>query len=146
MDSRTGLSSASARASASGPHGYQSTGLWACCNRYGLVSCASRFATLLRVPSGGVATREDDLPWDATPFLPGEADRSLPRLKQAADGCRGCDLFRTGTQTVFGDGPPRAQVMFIGEQPGDQEDRAGKPFVGPAGRLQDEGLHEVGIR
>jgi DNA polymerase len=91
-----------------------------------------------------VTTLEDDLPWDASPFLPGD-DRTLSRLKQAADGCRGCDLFKLGTQTVFGEGPSRAEVMFVGEQPGDQEDRAGKPFVGPAGRLLDEALEEAGI-
>jgi uracil-DNA glycosylase len=87
----------------------------------------------------------DDFPWDATPFLPADADPTLERLRQAATGCRGCDLFLKGTQTVFGEGPPAAAVMFIGEQPGDQEDRAGKPFVGPAGRVLDEALDEVGI-
>jgi DNA polymerase len=66
-------------------------------------------------------------------------------LKLAAAECRGCDLFSLGTQTVFGEGPSRAQVMFVGEQPGDQEDRLGKPFVGPAGRLLDEALDEAGI-
>jgi DNA polymerase len=66
-------------------------------------------------------------------------------LRQAANRCKACDLFQLGTQTVFGEGPPRAQVMFVGEQPGDQEDRAGKPFVGPAGRVLDEALDEVGI-
>ena len=88
---------------------------------------------------------DDDLPWDATPFMPPEPQRTLDRLKQAAKCCEGCDLFRTGTQTVFGEGPPHAQVMFVGEQPGDQEDRAGKPFVGPAGRVLDDALDEVGI-
>lgn len=86
-----------------------------------------------------------DLPWDARPFLPDEGQPSLERLKDAAATCRGCDLFQLGTQTVFGEGPPRAQVMFVGEQPGDQEDRAGKPFVGPAGRVLDDALDEVGI-
>ncbi|MBV9748425.1 MAG: UdgX family uracil-DNA binding protein [Acetobacteraceae bacterium] len=89
---------------------------------------------------------EADLPWDASSFVPAEPGaRTLDRLKQAAAGCRACDLFRTGTQTVFGEGPSRAQVMFVGEQPGDQEDRAGKPFVGPAGRILDDALDEVGI-
>ena len=93
-------------------------------------------------------TTAEELPWDATAFLPlplPRDDRSLERLRQAAKDCRGCDLFQLGTQTVFGEGPPRAQVMFVGEQPGDQEDRAGKPFVGPAGRVLDEALEEVGI-
>lgn len=87
----------------------------------------------------------EDLPWDATPFLPHEAQPGLESLKDAAATCRGCDLYQLGSQTVFGEGPPRAQVMFVGEQPGDQEDRAGKPFVGPAGHVLDEALDEVGI-
>src|SRR5438132_3529063 len=86
---------------------------------------------------------DEELPWDATPFLPAEKD--LETLRQAAARCAACDLYRTGTQTVFGEGPARAEVMMVGEQPGDQEDRAGQPFVGPAGRVLDEGLQEVGI-
>ena len=66
-------------------------------------------------------------------------------LREAARSCRACDLFFSGTQTVFGEGPERADVMMIGEQPGDMEDRAGQPFVGPAGRVLDEALDEVGI-
>ena len=73
------------------------------------------------------------------------AELSLPALREAAAGCKGCDLWRLGTQTVFGEGPESAGVMFVGEQPGDQEDRAGKPFVGPAGRLLDKALTEAGI-
>src|SRR5437868_5772055 len=88
---------------------------------------------------------DDDLPWDATPFLPPEPERTVDRLRQAATGCKACDLFRTGTQTVFGEGPPKADVMFVGEQPGDYEDREGHPFVGPAGRVLDDALQEVGI-
>lgn len=72
-------------------------------------------------------------------------DLSLPALEDAAAGCRGCDLFRNATQTVFGDGAPDAEVMLVGEQPGDKEDLAGEPFVGPAGRLLDEALEEAGI-
>lgn len=90
-------------------------------------------------------TSTEDLPWDATPFLPATPEPSLAELQQAAARCQGCDLYQLGTQTVFGEGPPRAEVMFVGEQPGDQEDRAGKPFVGPAGRLLDDALDEVGI-
>jgi uracil-DNA glycosylase family protein len=79
----------------------------------------------------------------AADFLP---DRlSLPALREAAAGCKGCHLWQVGTQTVFGEGAQAAQVMFVGEQPGDQEDRAGKPFVGPAGRLLDEALVTAGI-
>ena len=88
---------------------------------------------------------EDELPWDATPFLPRTPRPSLEDLREAARHCRACDLFLTGTQTVFGEGPARAAVMLVGEQPGDQEDRAGHPFVGPAGRVLDEALEEVGI-
>jgi len=70
---------------------------------------------------------------------------TLPKLRDAAAGCRGCDLWRRGTQTVFGEGARGAQVMLVGEQPGDQEDKAGRPFVGPAGRLLDHALEEAGI-
>ena len=70
---------------------------------------------------------------------------SLPALREAAAGCRACDLYKTGTQTVFGEGAEHAQAMFVGEQPGDREDREGKPFVGPAGRVLDEALEEAGI-
>ena len=70
---------------------------------------------------------------------------TLPRLREASAGCRACPLWETGTQTVFGEGASHAEVMFVGEQPGDQEDRQGRPFVGPAGRLLDEALVEAGI-
>ncbi|HEX3054940.1 MAG TPA: UdgX family uracil-DNA binding protein [Gaiellaceae bacterium] len=70
---------------------------------------------------------------------------SLQALREAAAGCRECPLWKTGTQTVFGEGTARATVMLVGEQPGDQEDRAGRPFVGPAGRLLDEALEAAGI-
>ena len=70
---------------------------------------------------------------------------SLPKLRAAAAECRACPLWQTGTQVVFGEGAARAEVVFVGEQPGDQEDKAGKPFVGPAGRLLDEALDLAGI-
>ena len=70
---------------------------------------------------------------------------SLPLLKEAAADCRACDLWKKGTQTVFGDGRARSKVMFVGEQPGNEEDLTGKPFVGPAGRLFDNALDEAGI-
>jgi DNA polymerase len=76
-------------------------------------------------------------------FLPQEM--TLPALRESAAGCKGCDLWQLGTQTVFGEGPKSAPVMLVGEQPGDREDRAGKPFVGPAGRLLDKALAEAGI-
>ncbi len=70
---------------------------------------------------------------------------SYPSLREAAAGCRGCDIYVNATQTVFGEGAEKPQVMFVGEQPGDNEDLEGHPFVGPAGRLFDEALAEAGI-
>jgi DNA polymerase len=71
--------------------------------------------------------------------------RSLPVLRKAAAGCRRCDLWKRGTQTVFGEGPSDARLMLVGEQPGDQEDLAGEPFVGPAGQLLRDALSEAGL-
>jgi uracil-DNA glycosylase family protein len=79
----------------------------------------------------------------AAPFVP--ADASLPELAEAVDACRGCPLWEPATQAVFGAGPPDARLVVVGEQPGDQEDLAGAPFVGPAGRLLDGALEEAGI-
>lgn len=87
--------------------------------------------------------RPKDVVPTAAPFVP--LHPTLPRLREAAAGCRGCALWKLGTQTVFGGGAPHARVMFVGEQPGDQEDKAGKPFVGPAGRVLDKALVEAGI-
>ncbi len=70
---------------------------------------------------------------------------TLDALRDQAAGCRACPLWKTGTQTVFGEGASGSQVMLVGEQPGDQEDKAGRPFVGPAGRLLDEALDAAGI-
>jgi uracil-DNA glycosylase family protein len=70
---------------------------------------------------------------------------TVGRLKEAAAGCRACRLWRDATQTVFGEGVGTAQVMLVGEQPGDREDLSGRPFVGPAGRLLDQALEEAGI-
>jgi uracil-DNA glycosylase len=70
---------------------------------------------------------------------------TLTKLWQAAQECRACELYKLGTQAVLGEGPRQAAILFIGEQPGDQEDLAGRPFVGPAGRVLDEALAEVGI-
>jgi uracil-DNA glycosylase len=80
---------------------------------------------------------------DATPFLPER--KSLKALREAAAHCRGCHLYAPATQTVFGDGRKRARTMMVGEIPGDREDRAGKVFVGPAGRELDKALEAVGI-
>ncbi|MER8372607.1 UdgX family uracil-DNA binding protein [Mesorhizobium sp. M1406] len=70
---------------------------------------------------------------------------SITELQEAANGCRRCPLWRHATQTVFGEGPDNAKVIFVGEQPGDQEDLAGKPFVGPAGRVFDAILDDAGV-
>jgi len=70
---------------------------------------------------------------------------TLASLKLAAAGCKACDLWEKGTQTVFGEGSRRSRVLFVGEQPGNEEDLSGKPFVGPAGRLLDNALEEAGI-
>ena len=72
-------------------------------------------------------------------------DSSLDELQQDAKNCKACDLWKNATQTVFGEGMSSAKIMFIGEQPGDQEDLQGKPFVGPAGKLLDSALAEAGI-
>src|SRR6266699_6285256 len=79
----------------------------------------------------------------ATPLVPSRP--TLKKLQIAAAGCQACDLWRTGTQTVFGEGKQTSTVMFIGEQPGNQEDLQGRPFVGPAGNLLDKALEEAGI-
>src|SRR5437764_10080823 len=70
---------------------------------------------------------------------------TLESLREAAAGCRACDLWARGTQTVFGEGAGRARIMLVGEQPGDREDVEGRPFVGPAGGILDRGLIEAGI-
>jgi DNA polymerase len=79
----------------------------------------------------------------AAPLVP--PNPTLPKLREAAAGCTACPLHKTGTQTVFGEGAKTAQIMFVGEQPGDREDIEGQPFVGPAGRLLDNALAEAGI-
>jgi uracil-DNA glycosylase family protein len=79
----------------------------------------------------------------AAPLVPERP--SLAKLREAAAGCKACELWKTGTQTVFGEGSEDAEAMFVGEQPGDQEDLAGKPFVGPAGKLFDQALEQAGI-
>ena len=91
----------------------------------------------LRESSSPVATGT------AADFIPPRP--TLPKLRDAARGCRGCNLWVNATQTVFGEGSPSAEVMLVGEQPGDQEDRQGHPFVGPSGKLLDTALEEAGI-
>jgi DNA polymerase len=82
-------------------------------------------------------------PNDATPFLPER--KTLTTLREAAAGCRGCELWRNATQTVFGEGLEKSRLMLVGEVPGDREDREGRPFVGPAGRELDKALEAAGI-
>jgi uracil-DNA glycosylase family protein len=91
---------------------------------------------VLRSP-GQVSTRS------AADFIP--PNPTLPKLREAVQRCRGCDLWVNATQAVFGEGPRKAEVMLVGEQPGDQEDRQGHPFVGPAGRMLDAALEGAGI-
>jgi uracil-DNA glycosylase len=79
----------------------------------------------------------------AAPFVPPDAD--LEKLRVAAGRCRGCELYQDTTQTVFGAGPPDARIVAVGEQPGDVEDRRGAPFVGPAGKVLDRALRDVGL-
>jgi DNA polymerase len=81
--------------------------------------------------------------YDAGPYVP--EDAGLPQLRRAAAGCAGCPLHRDATRTVFGSGAPGARVMLVGEEPGDQEDRRGEPFAGPAGRLLSRAVDEAGI-
>jgi uracil-DNA glycosylase family protein len=87
--------------------------------------------------------RQLSLDETAAPLVPERP--SLPTLREAAAGCTACPLHETGTQTVFGEGTSKAEVVFVGEQPGDQEDLQGKPFVGPAGKLFDKALEDAGI-
>jgi uracil-DNA glycosylase len=75
----------------------------------------------------------------------GGETRTLDELRAEAAGCKACDLWKTGTQTVFGEGSETAEIVFVGEQPGDKEDLAGRPFVGPAGQVLDEALEAAGI-
>jgi DNA polymerase len=79
----------------------------------------------------------------ASEYLPQQ--RSIKALREAVQGCRGCDLYKDATQAVFGAGPAKAELMLVGEQPGDREDLDGKPFVGPAGKLLGRALEEAGI-
>jgi len=95
------------------------------------------------VPGAAGSRVEVAEPNDATPFLPERT--SLKGLREAAAGCRGCHLWQGATQTVFGEGRKSSRVMLVGEQPGDREDRAGRPFVGPASRELDRALEAAGI-
>jgi DNA polymerase len=89
------------------------------------------------------ATKQRPAPATAADFVPKSFELTV--LADAAAGCKGCDLYCHATQTVFGEGRADSSVMFVGEQPGDNEDLAGKPFVGPAGKMFDRGLDDAGI-
>src|SRR6058998_4148859 len=86
-------------------------------------------------------TKNDEYARPATP----PDSSNLSTVREAAENCTACHLYQRATQTVFGEGPKKAPIMLIGEQPGDYEDVAGKPFVGPAGKIMDRALEEVGI-
>jgi DNA polymerase len=95
------------------------------------------------IPPRGMSPRTTAAQQTAAPLVPPRP--TLPKLRAVAAECTACDLWKTGTQTVFGEGLQKATVMFIGEQPGDREDLEGRPFVGPAGALLDKALAEAGI-
>jgi DNA polymerase len=88
---------------------------------------------------------KSEVTWDAQPFLPASARASLSQHRAAVERCHGCDLYISATQAVFGEGKATARMMLIGEQPGDQEDQSGHPFVGPAGKLLDRALGDAKI-
>jgi DNA polymerase len=92
-----------------------------------------------------MATRKPRRPRVAEGSVPAPVDDSLDALRDAAMGCKRCPLWKPATQTVFGEGPDDARVLVVGEQPGDQEDLSGRPFVGPSGKLFDRALEELGI-
>jgi DNA polymerase len=98
---------------------------------------------LLLEASGREGNMRNQTPPSAEPFVP--ADHRLPVLADAVRACRGCDLYLHATQAVFGEGPASARILFVGEQPGDQEDVQGRPFVGPAGQLWNRALDEAQI-
>jgi DNA polymerase len=102
-----------------------------------------RIAPVDHSQEGIVATRVKPYAESAASYVPERP--TLEKVRAAATGCKACWLWTLGTQTVFGEGPRQAKVMFVGEQPGDQEDKTGRPFVGPAGKLLDRALDEAGI-
>ncbi len=99
--------------------------------------------SLLAKAEGRVTEMAKSQSASAAPFIP--PTRALDQLREAAPGCRGCDLYQHATQVVFGEGPSDAKVVMVGEQPGDEEDVKGHPFIGPAGRLLSKAMHESGL-
>ena len=102
-----------------------------------------RLRRMVEESVGSAATKGAAGTADAAAFVP--VTRDIGELARAAASCRGCDLYRDATQTVFGKGPPTARAVLVGEQPGDQEDLQGAPFVGPAGAVLDRALAEAGL-
>ena len=102
-----------------------------------------RVEGMIRKSAAKPKAADDDTEWQPAPV---PATDDLGEVAAAARDCTACHLYKIGTQTVFGEGPKRAKIMFIGEQPGDQEDLSGKPFVGPAGKLLDRALIDAGIQ
>ncbi|HEY4582946.1 MAG TPA: UdgX family uracil-DNA binding protein [Lysobacter sp.] len=98
-----------------------------------------------RGSSRGARARAEHFPDVAEGTAPEPAGRGLRALREAAAACKRCDLWRPATQTVFGEGPTKARVFVVGEQPGDREDLAGEPFVGPAGHIFDRAIGELGL-
>ena len=98
---------------------------------------------LVQTAGARVADMIDHAPSSASTFIP--ADASWADLAEAVHACQGCELYESATQAVFGEGPPTARIMVVGEQPGDHEDRAGRPFVGPAGQLLDRAVLDAGL-
>jgi uracil-DNA glycosylase family protein len=107
------------------------------------VSALKRMEPTVAVPVSQGGLLDELHPRPATAFMPDE--RTIPALREAATACTACPLYKNATQTVFGLGPTEARAMFVGEQPGDQEDLAGKPFVGPAGDVLTRALADAGI-
>ncbi|MFN0102629.1 MAG: UdgX family uracil-DNA binding protein [Bryobacteraceae bacterium] len=110
---------------------------------WGTLPEATLISNLLHHADERVVSMVRKQPTSAKPFVP--PDGSLKELAEAARTCQGCELYLHTTQTVFGEGPESPKVMFVGEQPGDQEDLAGSPFVGPAGKILDKALQDAGI-
>jgi uracil-DNA glycosylase len=96
-----------------------------------------------RKPEPAVLAAPEASEGSAASLIPPHA--TLKTLQRSAAGCKACELWKTGTQTVFGEGPSPARIMFVGEQPGDREDLAGHPFIGPAGRILDEAMQLAGL-
>jgi uracil-DNA glycosylase family protein len=105
---------------------------------------AKLIGDLIRHADSRVASMVTQQTQSPQSFLPAPG-ASLVQLAQAACHCQACDLCQNATQTVFGEGPPHARILFVGEQPGDMEDQTGKPFVGPAGQLLNQALADAGI-